>query len=1093
MSCLRWMFAFVLLTGAPLFGQAVNGSLLGALTDSSGAVVANAKVAVVEQNTGIRRSALTNDSGNYVFPDLPPGRYSVEAEREGFRRAARQGVDVLVNTTVRVDLTLEPGNIAETVNVVAEVAALQSERADTGRTIETMQVADLPLLYSRNFQGLVGLVPGATRPFRPHSEFFNPQDSLSTQVNGQSRLGNNVQLEGIDDNERTGLLQVLIPPAEAIQTVDVTTSNYEAELGRATGAVLNVILKSGTNGLHGQAYWFNRVSALSARAFYDAARGHFVYNYAGGNLGGPIIKNRTFFFGDYLRVMDHRYSPDRYTLPTAAERMGDLSVSPTPIYDPLTGNPDGSGRMTFAGNVIPQGRIDATSKKILSLIPLPNLAGLNQNYFALIPFVRNTDHLDAKVDHNQTDHDRFSVRFSFERPVTTDAPAFGQAGGPHNGGFQGTGVQNTYSGAINYDHIFSPTLIAEVRAGVNRYRNDAQQTDYGTKAAEALGIPGVNNTPFTSGLIDVNIAGFSNPVVGYSINLPWIRAETNTNFVNTWTKTAGNHTIKWGLELRRIRDDIVVGQLFSPRGDYSFGNAQTSAPGAPGSFGNAFASFLLDLPNQAGRDLPNIFSAYRAWQFYSFVQDKWLVTPKLTLDLGLRWEFYPPATPAHSAGFSNYDPAANSLVIAGIGGNPANLGLDTHYKDFAPRVGIAYRATEKMVFRAGFGLSYAPFPDNTYAYNYPVRQNNAFSPNFSFGPAVLPNGQTAAFSSGFPPPVSAVIPSNGIISNAALDQVYNVINKHFREPYVESWNLAVQRALPHNLVLEAAYIGNHGVAQPAVYNLNASQTLGADVAGQPLYQAFGKKASVDLRYQGFSSSYNSLQVKLDHRFSGGFALTTAYTYGKALGYQSEDSGLLFYINPRRNWQRLSFDRRHNFVQSYVYELPFGKGRRWMRSGTGAWIAGGWQVSGVLTIATGTPLSFSTNAASLKAPGNSNMLDHFGPIRILHGTGRSEPWFDPTICDSRISTGCFSQPGALAFGNLGPNVISGPNYWNLDASLFRVVGITERLKLEFRAEGFSVVNTPQWSNPDTSIGNRTFGFITSAGGNRAMQLGLKLSF
>ena len=363
-----------------------------------------------------------------------------------------------------MDLTLETGNVAETVSVTAEAPLLQTDRADTGRTIETKTLEDLPVGAGRNFQSFVKLVPGATSPFRPHSEFFNPQNSLSTQVNGQSRLGNNLQFEGVDNNERTGLLQVLIPPLEAIQTVDVSTSNFEAELGRATGAVTNVILKSGTNQLHGQGYWFNRVSALSARNFYDSARGHFVYNYLGGNIGGPIIKNRTFFFGDYLRSTDHRYSPDRYTLPTAAERAGDLSASTSTIYDPNTGNADGSGRIPFPSNQIPGNRISPMAQKILSLVPLPNLPGLTNNYFTLIPFVRTTDQFDVKVDHNQSEKDRFSIRYSFSRPKTFDASSFGEVGGPHGGGFQGTGVQNTHNGAINYDRIFSPTLITQVRS-----------------------------------------------------------------------------------------------------------------------------------------------------------------------------------------------------------------------------------------------------------------------------------------------------------------------------------------------------------------------------------------------------------------------------------------------------------------------------------------------------------------------------------------------------------------------------------------------------------------------------------------------------
>jgi hypothetical protein len=1103
-----------LLTAGLAFSQAVNGSLVGTVTDSSGGSVPNAKVTVTETNTGVSRGTTTNESGNYTFSDLPPGTYTVAAEQTGFKRAARAGVDVAVNSTGRVDLTLQPGQITETIEVTGAAPMLQTERADTGRSMETRVVQDVPMGVSHNFQSLSILVPGSSRLESQHSAFFNPQTSYATRFNGQSRLGNNLQLEGVDDNERTGLLQVLIPPQEAIQSVNISTSDYDAELGRATGGAINVILKSGTNQYHGEAYEFNRVSALSARNFFDSARGHFTYNYFGGAFGGPIKRNRTFFFGDYLRIEDHSSNNDRLTLPTADERTGNLSVAPTVIYDPTTGDPNtGAGRVPFGGNMIPSTKINSISAKILSLIPLPNLPGLTNNYFVTSPFYRNTDQFDAKVDHNQTDSDRFSIRYSYSRPVTFDAAVYGIYGGPRGtggAGFEGTGVQGTHSGAINYDHIFSPTLITEARFGVNRYRNDAQQVGYGQKTSDALGVPGVNQSDFTSGPFGVTLDNFGNsPFFGFSASLPWIRAETNVLFTNVWTKTKGNHTIKFGFDMRRVRDDLLQTQTFSPRGLFHFKVDQTSNGVAPTSFGNSMASFLLDVPGETGRDLPIIFPAYRAWEFFAFVQDKWVVTPKLTVDIGLRWEFYPPATPAHSGGFSQYNPTNNSLIIAGVSNNPSDLGLDRHYKDFAPRLGIAYRLTEKTVIRTGFGISYAPFPDNTYAYNFPVKQNNAYEPNCSICPAVLPNGQVTTFQNGFPPATPALIPSNGIIANPDPSQVYFQINPHFREPYVESWNFAIQRSLPFNLVLDVAYVGNHGVAQPADYNLNASTTIGADVQGQPEYLPFGRKANTELRYVGYSSMYHGLQLKLDKRFSSGFTMTTAYTFSKAMGYQSEDSFLEFFIAQRRNWQRLNFDRKHFFVQSYVYELPFGKGKQHLQSGPASWILGGWQVNGVLQIASGAPLgnnggtiAFPYSAAGLKAPGNQNTVNHFGPIHVLYGDGFSSPWFDNTKCSATITTNCFAPPGPLQFGNLGPNVIDGPGYWNLDASLFRNFEINERWHLQFRAEAFSVVNTPQWGQPNTDYTSANFGLITGlanqlpggqGGGARQIQLGAKLTF
>ena len=347
----------ILLLGAlctnSAMAQAVNATLLGTVTDASGAVVPSAKVTATETNTNTVRSTVTNASGNYSFPDLPPGRYSVTVEVTGFKKNTRSGIDVLVNTSPRVDMQLTPGNVTETVEVTAEAPPLQTDRSDTGRKIDSVITANTPLGTQRNFQNLLNLVPGTTRASFQHSQFFNASSSLQTEVNGQMRMGNNYQIEGIDDNERTGLLQVMVPPIEAIQTVDVSTSNFEAELGRASGAVTNVMLKSGTNDIHGAAYEFLQNSDLNARNFFDPSVGAKTYNYFGGNVGGAIIKNKLFYFGDILRVTDHESNTNRLTIPTPAQISGDLSGSTTTIYDPSTGNADGTGRTPFPGNVIP--------------------------------------------------------------------------------------------------------------------------------------------------------------------------------------------------------------------------------------------------------------------------------------------------------------------------------------------------------------------------------------------------------------------------------------------------------------------------------------------------------------------------------------------------------------------------------------------------------------------------------------------------------------------------------------------------------------------------------------------------------------------
>src|SRR6267154_1559503 len=741
-----WQLSLTVLLAASMLGfssqvrgQAVNATLLGTVTDASGAAAANVRLTIIETNTGITRTSQSNESGNYVVPDLPPGTYTVTAELPGFKRASRPAIDVVVNTSQRVDLVLQPGNVTETVTVEVETPILQTERADTGRKIEAVLTENIPLGTNRNFQNLLNIVPGTTRATFQHSQFFNASSSLQTEVNGQLREGNNTQIEGVDDNERTGLLQILIPPLEAIQTVDVSTSNYDAELGRASGAVTNVILKSGTNSYHGAAYEFARNSYFNARNFFDTSVGHLAYNYFGGNIGGPIKKNKLFFFADYLKVYDHEANTNQISIPSMALRSGDLNSIPnaTTIYNPYSGLPNGTGRTQFiassapgtstvpgpngtpvdafnpvctnaAGcpNVIPVALINPISTKLMNLLPNPTGPGNANNYFALLAFHKDTDFVDAKVDANLTNRDRLSARFSYQRPAIFQAPIFGSAGGPAQSNFEGSGIQNTYSTGINYNRFFSNSLVAEFRVGVAWYHNEAHNTDFGTKTSDTLGIPGVNLDQITSGIVGIQINGLLTgdpPLIGFSSSLPWIRAETNIDFANTWTKILGNHTLKFGGDLRRVRDALLQEQTFSPRGLYKFADGQTArnctlgdtSPGCPTTkagasttgFANDFASFLFDVPNQAGRDLATFFPNYRAWQFFTFAQDKWLVTPKLSADIGLRWEFYPPATPVKPQGFSNYNPTDNTLVVSGVGTNPDNLGLATHYNYFAPRLG----------------------------------------------------------------------------------------------------------------------------------------------------------------------------------------------------------------------------------------------------------------------------------------------------------------------------------------------------------------------------------------------------------------------
>jgi hypothetical protein len=1151
----RCIVSILILSLSPsLFGQAVNATLLGTITDSTGATVTGAKVTATETATGLIHESVTNESGNFTFPDMPPGRYSITAEAKGFKKDTHQNIDLLSNSSTRVDVAMVTGSVSEEVLVTTAPALLQTDRADISTKIEAKQVADLPLGTNRNFQSLLNTVPGMAPATFQHSQFFNASSSLQTEANGMPRMGNLYQIEGIDDDERTGLLQIIIPPVDAIQSVDISTNNFEAELGRAIGAVTNVTLKSGSNAFHGTAFEFIQNSAVNAKSYFNPGPlGHLSYNYYGGSIGGPIIKNKLFFFGDYLGTSDHEKIGNTFTIPDAryytpnAQGNIDLSAALTggggQIYDPSTGDGNGTGpghqRTPFPNNQIPFSRVNPISLAILKginaaaatngiLTPNAPLSSPTNNYTSNLPFTKGTNSFDIKIDWGINEKNHLSGRYSYQRVSTFQAPAFGSFyGGPAGGGFEANGLQTAYSTGANYDHVFSPTLFTEARVGVAHLRNNATPINYGSNDATTLGVPGVNiaGQPFTSGQIAATLnGGFSAPLIGYSASVPWIRGESNIDFVNNWTKVIRNHTLKFGGDLRRIRDDLLQDQTFSPRGAYTFQDVQTSQSGAKTNSANNVASFLLDVPSQAGRDLNTFFPAYRQWWFFAFASDKWQVSPKLTLDLGVRWEFYPPATPRNAGGFSNYNPVNGTLVIAGVGGNPSNLGMETRYRYWAPRTGFAYRVTDDTVVRGGFGISYMPFPDNNYAYNYPIRANNAFNPaGATSGPAVLNDGvTTATFQAGFPAPVPVAIPSNGIIplnTPALKNSNYFYIPLNFKNAYAESWNVVVQQGFSGNLSLQLAYVGNHGVDISSAQDINLPLTYGNGNGSRPENLAFGHTGSTFQYFQGRSSNYQSLQVSLNKRLSNGIAFTSALTWGKGMGYiantgnagSPDDGGVLFWINPRRNYAPLDFDRTVNFEQTFTYQLPFGRGHSMFNSRLGDAVLGGWQLSGILSFVTGLPFTVQTNGANLNTPGTAQTGQLTGVYRVTHQVGGgNNHWFDPTAFST--PSGCPAAPAVctaqnVGVGNSGRNAFRGPGYVQDNFSLFKSFNLYRETSLVTRFDAMQLSNTPQFANPTSnnccsttsSFGQVTStlgsgqGAVNSIGGGRTLQASVKFLF
>jgi Carboxypeptidase regulatory-like domain len=1094
-----WAAVFALGCAAGARAQAVKGGLVGNIADQSGGALPGVTVTITEVNTNISYSTVTNESGNYVFSNLKDGTYRVAAELSGFKRVVREGVAVEVNATPRVDLKMEVGAVEESITVVGESPLLQTDRADTSRIIESVHLAEVPLGFNRNFQGMVITVPGALRIQRPHSDFFNAQDSMSANVNGQSRLANNVQIEGIDDNHRTGLLTTLIPSAEAIETVNISTSAYDAEFGRAGGAITNVTLKSGTNSFKGSVFAFGNNEKTNAPGYFTHTSPPGDYLQSGFTLGGPIQHNSLFFFGDYQHIRDNAGRTTRSVIPPTAYRLGDFSASPTKIYDPLTGNPDGTGRTPFPNNVIPADRISPIARAILANIPQPNVdaAPGQPNYQVDYARVKTTDSFDSKLNWQMSQRDQISARLSFLRPKLVDPAEFGAFGGskqgsPSGNGFSGTGTDTTYSTGLNYTRTFSNTLVMEARGGMNYFHNEALAGGAGLTTAQEVGIRGANIDDWSSGMTQIDFGtglSLSSPFVGFSASLPWDRSERTIQFATVFTKVKGNHTIKVGEDFRHTRDFLLQTQdNGGPRGQFQFRAPQTSIPAdaaATGGFANAFASFLLDVPSVVQRDLKVTDPGVRFWAFFTFVQDKWAVTPKLTIDLGLRHEYYSPFVGlADQGGLSNYDPTTNTLQVAGYGAVGESAGVQRYLKNFGPRAGASYRLNDRTVLRGGYGVSTLPFPDNSYIYNYPVKQNNVFN---------APNNFAAAGSmkNGFPDPVFVQIPANGIIdaSPAVLRNAsYFNVPANLHEGSLHSFNVAYQRELPGRFTLDVAYVGNRGHDVQTQFNANAATVVGLPGnTGRPLFGPFGKSADVTT-WIGTKTVYNSLQTKLDRRFTGGLLVTTSYTLGRGWSYVNGDSnsGIATPADIERSWARTDQDRLHSLVESFLYQLPFGPDRKWLRDGPVAQILGGWQVSGILAAQSGSPIGITMSAATLNAPGNTQRPDVSGTPAVLGGIGPGVNWFDTSV---------FSSPAPNTFGNAPRNgVLDGPAYVNLDATIAKVFTIG-RTKGEVRADIFNVTNTPHFNNPNGTFLASTFGQITStiAGSERSMRFGFRLMF
>ena len=1073
--------------------QVLYGSIVGLVEDPSGSAVPNANVTITNRGTGQSVSVTTDNVGRYLIPNVQPGVYDLKIAATGFRTLAKTDIQVSPNIVTRVDSSLEVGQITEQVTVQAEATQLQTDKADTHTTITTAQVKALPLSGYRNYQSLMNLVPGATPTRFQNSVTDTPARSLQTNVNGTNPNNNVTRIDG------AASVNIWLPhhagyvmPAEMVGEVNITTSAADAEQGFAGGSAITVVTKSGTNDLHGSAFWFHDNQHLRARNFFQAAgvqKPLSIYNNYGGTLGGPVVKNRLFYFGSFDGTRQRQGAVNTYSVPTGDIRTGNFSAYSQIIYDPATGDAQGRGRTAFPGNIIPQNRIAPQAQKIQAYLPLPNLAGQQSNYFAQAVPKFDRDYIDFKINFTRNDRHQIWGRYGRMWALVGGTGIYGEGGGPAPGSDPGLGDTTIQNASIGQTYTFSPTVLLDVTVGYQRMNQTVQGTDYGQNFGQILGIPGLNGPDERqSGFPNVDITGYNQTgVPGW---MPLFRTEESYTASPNLTWSKGAHELRFGFDGVLHRLDHWQPELGAgPRGYLAFRGGITASadPGAQASNHlNAYAAFLLGLPNQLQKSIQHILMTGREWQFGWYARDRWQVSRKLTLNLGLRYEYYPLMTRAAGKGIERLDPETNKVYLGGRGSVPRNVGVTTSKTMFAPRLGIAYRATENFVIRTGYGLTYSPLP-----FSRPLRGFYPLTVNFDFS---APNSFVPynTLAEGIPPVVGPDL-STGVVDLPTVASMRSPYAGQINLGYIQSWNFTVERKLPFDVVGSVAYVGTQTTHQLADLDINSGYP-GSGQAGRPYAIKFNRRTSTQMWDGYLSANYHSLQTTINKQFSKGLMIKGAYTWSKAINMTDDDgwAGVNWNWGPAfyRNRAPAGYDRTHVFQIGWVYELPFGKGKQWLNSGPAAYVIGGWQINGVMAAYTGNPFTVSAPGDSLNAPSNAQTADLVGPVRKIGAVGPGTYFYD-------ISA--FKAVTDVRFGTTGRNFLRAPGLWNTDLSIFKVFPIKERAELSFRGEFFNFTNTPHFGAvtgsgmASTTVGNANFLRINTAYGERQVRFGLRLGF
>ena len=1114
------VLAVALLGGRTGYGQAVYGSLYGTVTDNTGAIVPNARVTVTDVSKGTQSVVQSNEEGFWQVNNLIPDTYSIKVESGAFSPGQAQGVELHAGTSQKVDVALQVQGTTQSVTVTSETPALKTDRAEVSEVLNERAIQALPNL-TRNFTTFALLTPGMQ-----HSTFNingpeNPQGGIALNSNGSNYGVQGFLLDGTDNRDPVLGIIVINPTLDSISELKVTTQNYDAEFGGAAGGIISASTKSGSNAFHGDGFWFRHSDAQQARDPFansspDPVTGRFLpsalYSQFGGSLGGPILKNKAFFFMDYQGLRQRLGSSFLQSVPTNTVRNTCLAAGSTTcdLSQYVTGNvykyaTSGGARTAYAANAVPVSALSPQAINFLRQLPAPNTAsssGTQNNYAASGNGTNNGDQADVRLDYRVNDKLSAFGRYDYALYRLLGKPAFGAAGG------QGFGIGNTsgtsqvqnQSGTLGLDYAVNAGLLADVRVGYLNYHVALNKYSVGTTPATAAGIPNLNTVGDTSGLPSFNITDGSISNFGnQGCNCPLLESEQVYQLANNWTKILGNHTIKFGgdiryaMNLRNSSDNNRAGVL-------NFNNGSTAGPNGAGS---GLASLLFGQVNEFQRfDVYQNDAATRQKRLAFYGQDSYRVTQKLTVNYGVRWDVIYPETVngTGKGGFASI--ASGGTRVAGVGGIGTNGNSKMDYLNLAGRIGFAYQVLPNTVIRGGFGQVYDSvgyfgtiFGSSTH--NLPVLANEDITTNNAIG--------QYATTLAAPPvrPAAPFVPSTGIIP------LSNTFNPQFRPeriqlPKVDQWNLTLQQQLGANTTMEIAYVGNHAEriypGETYGYDLNApvlaatpAELASGDIAQRrPYYGKFVQNYNgsvVTCCSNGMTSAapagnahYNALQTKLDKRFAHGLQFNANYTWSKAMNYAND---AVFARYPRVSYGPNDTNRTHIFVLSGVYQLPFGKDRMFL-SHSSRWmdyLVGGYTVSGVTTYESGSPFTptFAECGQQQDLDTNFNGPGRSSDCRPDKGTGFNvgAGGFDPATHTVRLftpmtsavgsanSSGAFLMPAFGTFGNVGRNSFRGPRQFMADASLMKDVPLTERVKGQFQFQVFNLFNHPALDIPNSS--------------------------